>query len=151
MTSPSIALVSSLEGFLQGLKPAYIPHLVCPLQPFLLLRSLPPAIDERLEVRGDDQRDYQRRERGPAEDRELLRALQSGLPHDRIDTVVYEEEPPEGEYDGGNGQNEGDGLVSDKEHTLQLMAGRYQLKQANDGYEYKNAVLPGAYNFQGDP
>ena len=151
MTSPSIALVSSLEGFLQGLKPAHIPQLVCPLQPFLLLRSLPPAIDERLEERGDDQRYYQRRERGPAEDRELLRALQSGLPHDRIDTVVSEEEPPEGEDDVGNREEQGDGLVADEKHALQLMAGCRQLKQANDGYEYKNAVLPGAYNFQGDP
>ena len=150
MTSPSIALVSSLEGFSQRLKPADVPQWVCSLQSFLLLRSLPPAVHKHLEKRRDDQRDYQGCECGPAKDRELLRALQSGLPHDRVYAVASEEEPPEGEYDGGDRQDQRDGLVSDKEHALQLIAGRYQLKQARDGYEYKYAVLPGVDYSQGD-
>jgi hypothetical protein len=149
--SSSIAFVSSFEGLSQRLKPAHVPQLICPLYPILLLASFLAAIDEYPEQRRQYKGDHQCRERGPAEDRELLRALQSGAPHDCIKAVVSEEEPPEGEQDGGDRQGQRDGPVSDEEHALQLIAGRYQLKQAHDGYEYKYAVLPGVYNFQGDP
>jgi hypothetical protein len=125
--------------------------LISALYPLFRLASRIPAIDEYLEQRRQYKGDHQCRERGPAEDRELLRALQSGAPHDCIKAVVSEEEPPEGEHDGGDRQDQRDGPVSDEEHALQLIAGRYQLKQSHDGYEYKYAVLPGVYNFQGDP
>jgi hypothetical protein len=145
-----MAPVSSSEGFSQGLKPAHVSQLVCPLQPLLLPGSFAAAVHEHPEQGGDDQRDYQGRERGPTEDRELLRALHSGASHDSVDTAVSEEEPPEGEHDGGDRQYHRDGLIPDEQHTLQLMARGYQLKRADDGYEYEDEVLPGADDFQDD-
>jgi hypothetical protein len=151
MMSSSIAFVSSLEGFSQCLKPAHVPQLIGAVYSFSWLACRIPAIYEHPEQRRQTQSDHQCCERGPAEDRELLRALQSGAPHDCIKAVVPEEKPPEGEQDGGDRQDQRDGPVSHEEHALQLIAGGYQLKQAHDGYEYKYAVLPGVYNFQGDP
>jgi hypothetical protein len=151
MMSSSIAFVSSLEGFSQCLKPAHVSQLIGAVYSFSRLACRIPAIYEYPEQRRQYEGDHQCREGGPAEDRELLRALQSGAPHDCIKAVVSEEEPPKGEHDGGDRQDQRDGPVSDEEHTLQLIAGGYQLKQAHDGYEYKYAVLPGVYNFQGDP
>jgi hypothetical protein len=125
--------------------------LVSPLYPFFRCASLVPAIDEHLEQRRQNQGDHQCGERGPAEDRELLRALQSGAPHDRINPAVSVEKPPEGEYDGGDRQDQRDGPIPDEEHALQVIARSYQLKHAQDGYEYKDEVLPGANGFQGGP